>query len=370
MPKPSPGSNRYLKAQLRPLTKPVFWASAGLFGLSLFALLSLFRQPNTVLGSGDRDASVNLDDNDSLTPEERARAAEIDDLSVLLKDLDKSKTIDSVSGRLNEAQTTNLEAPEAIADAETSKPSQPVSSGGDFQQLPLLNLSPTQANGTGTQTGSSGFTGFDPRTSGQVGGSATSTHAITPLAAALERNGSTAPSVTTINGTSPASIPGTTSSPNSTTSPSGQRTGALSNGVQPNGSPTYSTPISTPPAPSYNNFQGLTPQNSSNNAYSQILNPNLVVPTAPVSPASLAPLFPAQPAIASPSLGQIQYNPHSNGAIAPTLNSSQNSPTAVFGAPSRPVTAPLPNNPAPYSVPNTTPGQYSGNGRINTFANP
>jgi len=42
----------------------------------------------------------------------------------------------------------------------------------------------------------------------------------------------------------------------------------------------------------------------------------------------------------------------------------------VFGAPSSPTTAPAITNPAPYSVPNTTPGQYSGNGKINTFANP
>ncbi len=376
MPKPSSGSNRYLKAQLPALTKPVFWASASLFGLSLLTLVILFRQPDTALSNSDRDAVVNLDENDSLTPEERARAAEIDDLSVLLKDLDKRKTIDSVSGRLNETQTINLETPKAIADLDSSQPitNSSTSRGGDFQQLPLLDLSPqSQANSSSNTSSNTGFIGLDPRSSGQVGGNSTASTAnsITPLAAALERNGSAANSSSISSGLSESIPPGSTSISSPTPS-GGQRTGSLSNGVQPNGSPTYTAPLSTPtlPAPNYSNIQGATPQNSSNNAYSQILNPNVVVPTAPLSPSPISPALPVQPATASPNLGSPQVNRGNGSAIAPSSITQTQTQTPVFGAPSSPTTLPSIQNPVPTSTSNSTPIRGSGNGQIGTFANP
>jgi len=376
MSKLNPGSNRYFKAQLRPLTKPAFWASAGLFGVSLFALTTLFKQPDTVLSNGDRDAVVNLDENESLTPEERARAAEIDDLSVLLKDLDKSQTIDSVSGRLNDTQTTNLKAPEAIANLDNSQPNSPItSSSGDFQQLPLLDLSPqSQINATGTAPANSGFVGFDPRSSGQVGSNASTptTNTITPLAAALERNCSTANAAPlSTPGSSPASALGTAAS--TATSTSGQRTGIPSNGVQPNGSPIYSPSVSTPAltTPNYSSPSGSTPQNSGNNAYSQLLNPNLVVPTAPLA-STTAPTLTSQPAAITVSpLAYPQAGRNNSGTTAPSLVAPQaTNSTTVFGAPASQSTTPVLSNPAPFSVPNRTPGQATGNGQINTFANP
>jgi len=385
MSKLNPGSNRYLKAQLRPLTKPAFWASAGLFGVSLFALTTLLKQPDTVLSNGDRDAIVNLDENDSLTPEERARAAEIDDLSVLLKDLDKSQTIDSVSNRLNEAQTTNLEAPEAIADLNSNKPARPAAaSNSEFTPLPPIDLTPRNSNNSSQNSTGSGFIGFDPRSSGQVGVNSTSSsnNELAPLAAALERysaNNSTQNSAElqlddSRAGTGATSAEATSSGSGSTTPTAiGQRTGVLSNGVQSNGSPTYTPPLSasTSALPSSSTSQPLIPQNSNDNAYSQILNPNLVIPTAPTLPQPASPSFPALPPAARPSLsGAAPSGSNSSAFPQATAPTGGSSPNPVFGAPSSSTAAPAAINPAPYSVPNPTPGQYSGNGRINTFANP
>ena len=385
MPQPSSGSRRYFKAQLRPLTKPAFWASASLFGISLVALASLFAEPNKTLSSGDRDAVVNLDNNDSLTPEERARAAEIDDLSVLLKDLDKRGTIDSVSGRLNEQQTANLDAPKAIDGIESSinKPSvSPAASSGDFQQLPLLDLNPQQpaTNLIGQTTGNSGFVGFDPRSSGQVGGisNSASTTTITPLAAALDRNNAQAGGLST---SSNDDISDSSTSSNAALSSSS--TIPLSNGISSNGTSYQSPNLATPglsttslSAPTYGSPQNLTPQNSSDNAYSQILNPNLVVPTTPVSPAlpsSLAPLSPVAPALPSASLNIGPTSPSNSingGVIVPSASPSPQTQNTTFGAPTTNSPAPVLTNPSPFSVPNTTPNQASGNGKINTFANP
>lgn len=380
---PQPSSRRYLKAQLRPLANPVFWASASLFGLSLVALVSLFTEPNKTLSGGDRNAVVNLDNNESLTPEERARAAEIDDLSVLLKDLDKRGTIDSVSGRLNEQQAAKLETPKAIENIDNSiKPAASIAaSQSEFQQLPLLDLNPQQPvnNLTGQASSNSGFVGFDPRSSGQVGGiSTTSTTAITPLAAALDRNNVLSEGInsnSSNNDLSNQSEAGNISSNNAAASTTGSPT-PLSNEIS-NRDTTYPSPnLATPnlSTPNYGSPQSLTPQNSSDNAYSQILNPNLVIPTAPVSPAlpNLAPIAPVAPAIPSSNTNLVPGLPRSTvngGAIAP-FESSPQSQSPTFGAPTANTSPPPLTNPAPFSVPNTTPNQASGNGKINTFANP
>lgn len=391
-PKPNDGSRRYLKAQLRPLTKPIFWASAALFGLSIFVLASLFHQPNQVLGNGDRDAVVNLDGNDSLTPEERAKAAEIDDLSVLLKELDDTGTIDSVSGRLNNKQTANLETPKAIAESEktaTATPSvpPPPTDSGQFEALPLLQLSlPAQGNlppgspaGIGAK-GSSAFVGFDPRPAGTATAPTQSSSTTTPLADALQ-NYNAQPGPQGQRSTS-------NSANNSTSSLSNRRNqsrspepgaGTASNGPFPTLIPSYSNPSDGTPNSGSTSYgyglpggssQSRIPQNSSDNAFSQLLNPNLSIPSAPgPAPLNLAPIQPVSP---RPVFGATQSNAFTS--LPSNRNPSGGTPS---GAPSNvspnPAFGNRPSNvasPAPYSIPNRSPGQYSGNGRINTFANP
>ncbi|NJM58264.1 MAG: hypothetical protein HC857_13635 [Synechococcales cyanobacterium RU_4_20] len=71
-----------------PFRQPKLWASIGIFGLSAFVLVRMFIQPEQFLGKagGDRNAAANTQANQTLSPEARSIAAELDDLEVLLNE--------------------------------------------------------------------------------------------------------------------------------------------------------------------------------------------------------------------------------------------------------------------------------------------
>lgn len=374
------GSIRYFKAQLRPLMKPTLWASAGLVGLSLLVLVQAFREPKAFWRQGDRDAVVNLDNNSTLTPEERAQAAELDDLSVLLQDLDERGTIESVTARPNDQLLEEGKAPAAIAESADFPPLEPPQSqpsGAAFESLPLLDLSPRAADGSAiiNRTAASGFSGFDPRPGGSPGsttalsgsspmlGSPLSSSPLSPLGEALQRYGassSPSPGGSSRGGTSQtrSAVPETPISP-------APNAGLVNGGLPP------SNFSQTPALPQIGNPTGAPwgpVQNSADNAYSQFLNPALTVPTVPLLPgASGTPNNSAN--------GTNVFLPSGNSpnpAQTPRLPTAlPTSPSPVFSStPGAPVWQPLSPTPVPFSVPNAIPGRNSGGGQIRTFANP
>jgi hypothetical protein len=78
---------RYLKALLKPMLRPTFMASTALVLGSIVLIVSALKQPEQFVGVND-PVAANDQANSELTPDNRAAGADIDDLSVLLKDLD------------------------------------------------------------------------------------------------------------------------------------------------------------------------------------------------------------------------------------------------------------------------------------------
>lgn len=414
--KPNARSFRYFKARLHPLTKPALWASAGLCGLSLLALVRALSDPHSFWQEGDRRANVNLDGSAALTPEERAQAAELDDLSVLLKDLDQQATLKSLTARPEGRSQANLKQPAAIANPpEVTAPilAQPSSADVSFDSLPLLDLSPrptapSAVNGglPARSTAASGFTGFDPRSSGGVGPAnnpdATSTSAPNPLQEALQRQGSITPGVsssdlgaaanppvgsrrpgdgseTVLPGVLPYSVPNMSGNPINNP---GEQSSSLGSNLGPSlgqGAAGGGTAASNPSGP-FAPARTRPIPNSPDNAYTQFLNPDLVVPAAPLPPSSATGFSGNSP---GNGLNPSGFNSRSSqfGAIPDSSQSSFQTPAPsnafpvpegpVFSnSPGTPVFQPLPTTSPPFSVPSPTPGQSAGNGRIRTFANP
>ncbi|NJN32188.1 MAG: hypothetical protein HC824_18540 [Synechococcales cyanobacterium RM1_1_8] len=388
------GSHRYLKAQLRPLTKPVFWASAGLFSLSLFIVVMLLNNPERLLGGNASNGVANLDGNQTLTPDERARAAEIDDLSVLLKQLDERGALDAASSQPTaEVKTKSDSANKADKDAlvQDSAPSPSAPAPSAFEALPLLNLSPPTLTSEGSprSTVGLGFSGFDPsgpsaNRSVGIAGTADPSLALSPLAAALQQANQKAMSESSVGAASAETRAGATVG--ATAGSAGlfgaDRSGASlpATGLPASNFPTANSAIASP-STALNTaiYPATTP---SNNAYTQFLNPNLTVPNGAAAPVS-APVLPLlTPASALPfsSAAPNGATPASSGSfngnfVLPTA-SPMGTPSSALPQTGFPSQAPasqsstLSQTAAPFSIPNSTPARYTGNGKINTFANP
>lgn len=424
MAKPDPVFSPYLKARLRTLKQPKLLASAGIFALSAFVLVRMFVQPDAFVGTAadNRDGAANLEANANLSPEERAIAAELDDIAVLLTALEEDgASPDALLTPTNpEDAQRNLEAPDL--DLPSTSVDIPSVNASQFQSLPLLDLNPVpESRRTATLGQSNGFVGFNsvsgdptlnlPTLSNTLRGQREiEDTSLSPLEQALNRY---APGSTT-TGTFPApSVLGSTNSPtangsgtspagttNPTTSAStsvvqsssgvdsaqGNQLNQLNLGGQINSQPQAST---APTAP--------TP--AAPNAFTQLQNPQFSVPASSQQPATLqSPTLPQTPAIqvpvvpaAQPQFGTSSGTPQSstgqfsgqfsggqfsgngsgvnNNAIDYTNPAVINQPN-FSQAPGTPVYQQSPQNNAVFSVPNRTPGQNIGGGRINTFSNP
>ncbi len=406
----------YWKARFRPLMKPAFWASAGIFGLSMIVLVKMFLQPEQLLGKADdqRNVAVNQQADQQLSPENRAAAADVDDLSVLLKELDKNNTIDGSEvtittqgspGSKSSSGKSSANMPQASAAGQLPQLEVPDIRYGQFESLPLLNLNPAGSQTVSIGSGSGGFLGLNPLGNG---GSMTlpaasnnnqngTAQAPSALQSALDRYApqaaglsSTATESSTNSGSlsptslspgslspstlSPTTLSGMNSSVNSATAISGT---TLPTTLNTSSTPLYSTTITNPTVLPSSSPRATVP---TDNAFTQLLNPQISSPTVnPTTGQTFTPInssiTPVNPQSFTPtqSVSPSTYNPYS------TTNTQTIYSTTID--PSAPVFPPAPGTPvyqpqttttgsSGYFVPSNVPGQTVGNGQIRTFANP
>jgi hypothetical protein len=270
------------------------------------------------------DPSPNLD---TLSSEDLADLAEIDNLALLLNQL---QPVTSTTLEVDPADTSQLTLPEATPESLTTSPF------AQYLERYRLRLGPTGTSSTANDEDSSVSPGqLQPL----AAGSTPATPPFSPLQQALNQRLSASPDAATSSG---APDPGPANAP----------------------TPQESDPSEPTPAPWMvegslpgvnQRFIRTTPQMSPP--------PGTTGYTAPpnLAPPSTTPAIPA-PAALDLDLG--------NPAVAPAVGSeagrSQLPSTSSTFNTTAPPTQP---SPAPFSAPRP-PGVYTGNGYINTFANP
>ncbi len=386
----------YLKARLRPLMQPKLWVSAGIFAMSAFVLVRMFMQPDQFLGQAgdDRGAAANVEANDNLSPEERAIAAELDDLEVLLKELDDEGTLEAAEAMVTPASNqANQTVQSPDLDFKTPEITIPDVNYGKFDSLPLVDLTPRRNNSQTAIAGQpAGFVGINsvsdnpalnlPVTAGQASDDQT---AINPLQAALDRY-APQPFGTSFNNsggntqgsTLEQAISASESTALSNTAPA--ETAASTSSIAPTVSitnPTVTTPTTS------TGTQATTP---SNNAFTQLINPQsttLQTPTQLQIPQIQTPQV-TTPQVTTPQIPQVatpQFQTTPQFTTTPQFSSTPQfqTPTSTNSAlPSQTLNQPVgtpvyqqsANGATNFGVPNNPPGQNIGGGQINTFSNP
>lgn len=397
----------YLKARLRPFMQPKLWVSAGIFAMSAFVLVRMFMQPDQFLGQAgdDRGAAANVQANDSLSPEERAIAAELDDLEVLLKELDDEGTLEAAEAMVTPASSdTNQNSKFPDLEFKTPELEIPDVNYGQFDSLPLVDLTPRRNDSQTAIAGQpAGFVGVNsvsdnpalnlPVTSSRTTDDQT---AVNPLQAALDRY-------------APQSSFSSSTGSNSSTNAGGALEQAISatesTAVQAESAPATSTApatsaatatSSTPIAPTVSitnptvtNSTLSTPTqatNPSDNAFTQLINPQsppLQTSTQLQTPQLQTPQV-ATPQVVTPQVPQVttpqfqttpQFTTTPQFSSTPQFQTPVNTNTAT-STPSlnqptgTPVYQQSANGATNFGVPSRPPGQNIGGGQINTFSNP
>ncbi|NJR68478.1 MAG: hypothetical protein HC771_07255 [Synechococcales cyanobacterium CRU_2_2] len=383
----------YLKAQLRPFRQPKLWASIGIFGLSAFVLVRMFIQPEQFLGKagGDRNAAANTQANQTLSPEARSIAAELDDLEVLLNEQAANGEVASgelpvnpqtKASKASKNQNKKPQVPEV--EAESAEVAIPKTDYGKFESLPLVNLNPAQGLGRTAIAGQpAGFTGFNslsgnPALNPSPGSTQQNSGNPTPLQAALDRY---VPASTTmrdnnvVGGALEQAIVDTNNAAASRSVSGSGSPGNLGSGSSTSSVPPISiTNPATPNAP----LRATIP---TDNAFTQLLNPNLTVPQTLPQVAPAAPQAGAQvQSQFQPQIQpQFQATPQFNSGLQtapngnPATGTAATSQSLAFPTPdfSQPAGAPVYQQPVSASSPRRlAPGQNIGGGQINTFSNP
>jgi hypothetical protein len=342
----SPSIWQAVMARLKVAARPLFLSSTlfvGLFGLFIWQYIT---NPEW-FGAYETGEAANEDiDLSNLTPEEQARLADIDNLSVLQNDFGDDENASRLAATANQDELSLLQA------LLGSTPGEATESGGGGAPLSkyLDNYrflgGTQQSNASNTNIYSGLFSGSGLGTSGfgqnrsgeQVPGQASEGNggqpAISALEAALQRNQAAA--ATTGEASEEAADDNGTETAN-----------GLPNPVTLPGVGTFlpTTPIMSPPP----GTTGYTPPAS------------LPATTPATGSAGASGLPAAAPAIPGSS-SNFDLTPNvdiGGGTVLPNtspIGSSLASPTSVA-------------NPAPYSVPRP-PGSYIGGGYINTFSNP
>jgi hypothetical protein len=99
--KPTPASIRYLKARLKPFKRPLFWSSLAVLTLVGYAIYQYWQHPELLEGnsanSNSADTTKNgqesLDFKSSLSPDELAVGADLDNVELLLTELGKKQNL-------------------------------------------------------------------------------------------------------------------------------------------------------------------------------------------------------------------------------------------------------------------------------------
>jgi hypothetical protein len=382
-----PASLRYyLRARLRPFTRPAFWASLSVLSLIGLFLWEAWQHPEWLFKNPENENPIA---DTTLSKEDSAVAADIDSLPVLMQELDEAD-VSLAALKLNQQPQTqnfrddflNKQAAEAATiydnaqqakqppavpltvydplGIETQAPSNPGSLYGGGVS-PMGNQTPAQTSGFGASN-LAGSTVQTP-TAKQV----------SPLQAALDRLGNNSPTTSAQTQTQ-INTPGTNTNslgqPTQPTAPlPGQVTQPITPGysalpgqvVQPasaySGTSNYSNmpgQVVQPgsPYPGYPGY-GVAPTTSNPvNSYTY-LNQTAPVPGVP-------PVQPVAPQVAPITQGNyavpVYQNPVPVNPVPNNFGATQVQPSQL--------------QPSPFSVPRPIPGRYIGGGQINTFSNP
>ncbi|HAX75504.1 MAG TPA: hypothetical protein DCY88_06675 [Cyanobacteria bacterium UBA11372] len=365
-----PASLRYyFRARLRPFTRPAFWAS-----LSVLSLIGLFMweawQHPEWLFKNPEDATPIADT--TLSQEDSAVAADIDNLQLLMKELDDANVNVAALNFSQPPQTQSVledllkqqaaEAAKIAADAQATQPSaapltvydplgietQAPSNPGSLYGggvSPRVNQTPAQSSGVGVSN-LAGSTLQTPTTT-----------QVSPLQAALDRLGNNSPttsvpSQTQIN--SPAA--------NTNSAAPGQVPQPLPlQVVQPaspyTGTSNYSNmpgQVVQPGSP-YPGYPGYTVPPATSNPVNSYTYLNQTAPVPAVPPAQ--PVVPQVAPVTQGNYGVPAYqNPAPVNGVPNNFGATQVQPSQL--------------EPSPFSVPRPIPGRYIGGGQINTFSNP
>jgi hypothetical protein len=388
-PSPNPNATDWFRLLLR----PIVWIPGFSIGLLLVFLAVWIYQPNNVLRIGvgddeDSEGSVNETAADRLSPEQWAFAADIDDLDVLLEQIEQTPfNTNTANPPLNTSEAPELpqlNLPSAFPDLDAETPV------GLFADFGSSNV---------TSPSTPGFLGIDPLNANQITsgaelpnqvsgslGNSNSQTSTSPLQQALDnlnQNPGQNPGIPAqqsrfgIPKTSmPTVAPQEQLSPNSNVgnNPSNNLGNSLNSGIpnsnttnpnlinpnliNPSGvNPAYSPPINT-------GLSNPINYSSQNNSNSGIVAGQTVAPSPPTTtipaPPSLGNIVNSNPGLESiqpsfPGASQVPQFPPSSTVSSPTTLLQPVAPVAPV---------------APFSTPRQAPGQYIGNGEINTFSNP
>lgn len=362
-----PISVRYLKARLRILKRPDVWGSTALMLLVLLGFAEYWQQSEQANGLNQerQTGAASLEElpraGTTAIPSEAdsAIAADIDTLPLLLDEFDFSAdatpslpptaTPDEAADRslptLSATTPLTTRSPQS-AGTDSLLPATPTNAFRDLN-LPNVDLLPGVTSGLSIGEQSPTRTASIEQST-----PATTTSLINPLQTAIQRLG-----------IQPEAVVDPQPIDSNQTSTTPQLPGALAeiasplpplvrpNGVQPGG-------LSSPPLGS----TGYTLPPSLRSAPAQPAQPNR----------SYADSFNTQPIQIAPQLvpPTIPLQPQPSGQYAiPSYGTGQGATSPSYSIDRSPIET-LQPAPAPFSVPNTVPGRYIGNGEFNTFSNP
>lgn len=351
---------RYLRARLRPLTRPVFWGPAIALVLVMLFTWDFWTSP-TLLSyfgiSNPSDKSKTDSSNDALSSEDRAIGADIDALPLLLNDIGISANATSPSQSLLKAessqQTTNLVNLQGVPLAGSTTAQSQTATTGPFSrsETPLTgDLQKLSANSN------SFFT--DARSGEQQPGAIAKRNLFGTISQQqLFSNTLLNPAAATPNAAQTALETALAQSASANKSrPSGT---PASFTATPTSSPAFATPIEGTTSLGSFGVNATVPNNSNaTNSYTNLIEGSqpiresqssfsTVAPTVPSIVPSAVPVVPGQPVLPNQGLGA--------------------SPNAFTSQPSTEV---IPPSDLPLSAPRPIPGRFIGGGQINTFSNP
>ncbi|MBE9205142.1 hypothetical protein IQ244_01040 [Nostoc sp. LEGE 06077] len=100
-----PAYLRYLKARLLNFSKPAFWGTAIFLSVLGLVIREYWSNPNAFTSKQNSEATTQKADNSSLSAEDKAIAADIDNLPVLYNDVDKSDSPAIVSSSTDNSKS-------------------------------------------------------------------------------------------------------------------------------------------------------------------------------------------------------------------------------------------------------------------------
>jgi hypothetical protein len=99
--KPTPASIRYLKARLKPFKNPLFWGSLAILTVVGYSVYQYWQHPELLEGNSDDSNSTNIsasstensDSSSSLSSDDLAVGADIDNVQLLLTELERNQAL-------------------------------------------------------------------------------------------------------------------------------------------------------------------------------------------------------------------------------------------------------------------------------------